>query len=134
MNSINLIGRLTKDPEIKTTQGGKSIVNFSIAVNDGKRNGKDIAYFFECSAWEKTGEAIKNFVKKGQQIGLSGKLVQDSWDGQDGRKNYKIKILVQGFTFVGNRQDNSTNSQESNPVPESVSNNQDSSDYDDSIF
>ena len=97
MNNYQVLGRLTKPPELKYTQGGKAICHFSIAVT---RN-KDESDFFECEAWEKTGEAISNFIKKGQRILIDGRLQQDRWKDQQTQENRsKVKIVVNRFDFI----------------------------------
>lgn len=97
MNSWNGLGRLTKDPELRYTPAGKAICHFSIAVT---RN-KEESDFFECEAWEKTGETISNHVKKGQRILIDGRLQQDRWDdAQTHEKRSKVKIVVNRFDFI----------------------------------
>jgi single-strand DNA-binding protein len=95
MNKIILIGRLVKDPEIRSTATGKKVASFSIAVSDGKdQNGQEITQYFNCTAWEKKAEIVEMYVKKGHKIAIVGKLQNRSWDAPDGTKKYATDILV----------------------------------------
>lgn len=97
MNNVQILGRLTKDPELRYGQTGKAICNFSIAYN---RN-KDEADFFECTAFDKTAETISGYVKKGQRILIDGRLQQDRWKDQQTNENRSmVKILVNRFDFI----------------------------------
>lgn len=107
MNKVILFGRISKDIEVRYTQSGKCIANFSIAVDNGKtdNNGKRGVYFFDCVAWEKTGELIGNHFVKGSQILLSEASLQNrSYEAQDGSKRHKTEVLVRSFEFVGSKQ------------------------------
>src|SRR4028119_2162766 len=95
MNKIILIGRLVKDPEIRSTATGKKVASFSIAVSDGKdQNGQEITQYFNCTAWEKKAEIIEMYIKKGHKIAVVGKLQNRTWDKPDGTKGYATDILV----------------------------------------
>lgn len=97
MNNIQILGRLTKDPELRYSQSGKAMLQFSIAVN---RN-KEEADFFECMAFEKTAETISNYVKKGQRILIDGRLRQGRWkDQQTGENRTMVEIVVNRFDFI----------------------------------
>jgi len=103
MNRWTGIGRLTKDADIRNTQTGSTVVNFSIAVGytyvkDGEK--KDIPSFFNCIAWGKTGEAIAQYVKKGHRIGIEGRLQQRTWEDQSGNKRSTVEIIVERFYFL----------------------------------
>lgn len=106
LNKVIQIGRLTKDPELRYTQGGSSVANFSIAVNrsykvnDEKR---EETSFFNCIAWGKLGEIIAEHCKKGQRIGIDGRLQQRSWDDNEGKKRYSIEIVVDNFQFLSSK-------------------------------
>lgn len=106
MNKVILFGRISKDIEVRYTQSGKCVANFSIAVDSGKKdeNDKRGAYFFNCIAWEKTGELIGNHFAKGSQILLSEASLQNrSYEAQDGSKRYVTEVLVRSFEFVGSK-------------------------------
>lgn len=96
-NKVVLVGRLTRDPEIKTTKTGKNVCSFSLAVD---KRGKDAGTnFFDCSAWEKTGDTIAKYTSKGAQILIEGRLDQRTWE-QDGQKRSKVEVIVDNFAFL----------------------------------
>jgi single-strand DNA-binding protein len=82
LNRITLIGRLTRDPELKTTSTGKTLVEFSIAVN---KRGRDGADFFYVKAWEKTGNYVKEYLEKGRLVAVDGRLETNQYE-KDGKQ------------------------------------------------
>lgn len=104
MNTVNLIGRLTKDPELKYTSNGKGNTRFTLAV---QRN-KDETDFINCVAWEKTAENIAEYFKKGSQIAVQGAIRTGNYE-KDGRTIYTTDVWVYKFDFIGNS--NSSNNQ-----------------------
>jgi single-strand DNA-binding protein len=103
-NKVILMGNLTRDPEVRTTQGGTSVTSFGLAVN---RNWKgqdgtmqEDVNFIDCTAWARTGEVIAQYVQKGRALLVSGRLNQRSWE-QDGQKRSKVEVVVEDFNFVG---------------------------------
>jgi single-strand DNA-binding protein len=103
LNRAVLVGRLTKDPDLRYTQSGTSVCSFSIANNRTYVTGgekKEQVSFFNCVAWAKTGEVIAEYCKKGQRIGIEGRLQQRSWDDQEGNKRYTVEIVVDNFQFL----------------------------------
>lgn len=103
VNKVILIGRLTRDPELRTTQGGTSVCSFSIANNRSyTTNGekKEQVSFFNCVAWAKSGELIAEYMKKGQQIAVEGRLQQRSYDDKDGNKRSVTEVVVDNFQFL----------------------------------
>jgi single-strand DNA-binding protein len=107
MNFIILTGRLTADPEIRTTQTGKTVAKFSIAVNEGKsKDGAEMVQYFNISAWERNAEVLQNYAKKGSKILVEGRLQNRSWDKPDGTKGYATDIVLSRFEFLGSKGDN----------------------------
>jgi single-strand DNA-binding protein len=103
INKVVLIGRLTKDPELKYTQNGSAVSNFSIANNRSYTVGgekKEMTSFFNCIAWGKSGEVIVQYCKKGQRIAIEGRLQQRSWEDQSGGKRSVVEIVVENFQFL----------------------------------
>jgi len=98
MNKAIVMGRLTRDPEIVQTKSGKAICKFSIAVSD--KYDKQKTYFFNCVAWEKTGQIIGQHFNKGKQIIVDGSLHQDTWQDQNGQKKSAVTINVDTFSFT----------------------------------
>ena len=107
LNKAILIGRLTKDPELRYTQSGTAVCSFSVANNRTYVTGgekKEQVSFFNCVAWAKTGEIIAEYCKKGQRIGIEGRLQQRSWDDQEGKKRHTVEIVVDNFQFLSARE------------------------------
>lgn len=102
MNTCIFTGRLTKDPEIKTTQSGKKYINFSIAVDRKTKdsNGQRQADFIPCIAWNKTAEIIAQYFVKVSPIGVIGALQVRSYE-KDGEKRFAYEILVNEIDFIG---------------------------------
>lgn len=99
INSCVIIGRATKDIEIRKTQSGKSVVQFSLAVN---RRGKDAgADFINCVAWEKTADVLAQYCHKGDRIGIVGRISTRSYDDKiTGKKVFVTEIMVEQFEFL----------------------------------
>ncbi len=99
INQVILMGRLTRDPETRTTPSGKSVTSFSIAVD---RVGQDDqADFFDVTAWEKTGELVQQYLSKGRRVLVQGRLRQDSWDDKEtGKKRSRVEVTATDVTFL----------------------------------
>lgn len=93
------MGRLTRDPEMRSTTTGKSIASFSLAVD---RVGQDDqADFFDITAWEKLGELANQYLTKGRRCLVQGRLRQDSWDDKEtGKKRTRIEVVATDITFL----------------------------------
>ena len=99
INQVILMGRLTRDPEQRTTAGGKTIASFSIAVDRGGES--DAADFFEITAWEKLGELVIQYLAKGRRVLVQGRLRQDSWDDKEtGKKRSRVEVTATDVTFL----------------------------------
>lgn len=96
LNTVSISGRLTKDPEMKTTTTGKNVVSISVAVNGYKEGDTS---FIDVTAWEKTAELISKYFSKGSRILLSGQLQQRSWE-KDGKRQSKIEINARDIVFI----------------------------------
>ena len=103
MNSVNLIGRFTRDPELRSTAAGTSVCAFSLAVQRSFKNneGEYEADFINCVAWKNTAEFISKYFKKGQQIGVQGELQTRKWLDDEGKTRYGTDVIVRNTTFVG---------------------------------
>lgn len=103
LNKIQLIGRLTRDPELRTTPGGTAVAKFGLATNHSykDKNGekKDTTQFHNCVAFGKTAEVIAQYVKKGHEFYVCGRIEYSSWDKKDGTKGYATEIMVEEFQF-----------------------------------
>lgn len=101
MNKVILVGRLTKDPEIRVTQSGKKVASFSIAVDDGKdSSGQRVSQYFSCSCWDQQAELLEMYVKKGHRLAVVGKLQNRSWDKPDGTKGYATDVSVREIEML----------------------------------
>lgn len=99
INQVILMGRLTRDPEQRTTTTGKTIANFSIAVDRAGQD--DSADFFDVTAWEKLGELVMQYLAKGRRVLVQGRLRQDSWDDKEtGKKRTRVEVVATDVTFL----------------------------------
>lgn len=113
MNKVILIGRLTKDPELRYVAGsGTAVCRFTLAVS--RQFKKDETDFINCIAFNKPGEAIAQYVTKGRQLAVIGNIRTGSYDGQDGIKRYTTDILVESFEFIGNSNNGNVNTNNQN--------------------
>ena len=109
MNKVILMGRLTKDVEIRQTPNNLSVARFTIAVNRRfAKDGGQQADFINCIAWRKTGEFIARYFQKGSMIAIVGSIQTRSWDGNDGKKQYATEVIVDEAYFTGSKSENST--------------------------
>jgi len=105
MNNVCLVGRLTKDPELRTTSSGLSTTTFTIAV-DGRRNpdtGESSADFIQIVAWRNQAENICKYCQKGTQVAVQGRITSRSYDAQDGTKRYVTEVVANNVTFLGSK-------------------------------
>ena len=103
VNHVVLIGRLTRDAELKYTTGGQAVCKFSVAVNRRRKQGDqwvDEPNFFDIVLWGKQGEALKQFLLKGKQVGIDGELRQDRWE-QDGQNRSRVEIVANNLQLLG---------------------------------
>lgn len=108
INHVVLVGRLTRDAELKYTQGGAAICRFSIACNRRRKNGEqweDEANFFDIVLWGRQGEVLNQYLVKGKQIAVDGELRQNRWE-QDGQNRSKVEIIANNVQLLGSSQGN----------------------------
>jgi|BioPla2DNA2_1021312.scaffolds.fasta_scaffold67357_3 single-strand DNA-binding protein len=110
MNTFNGIGRLGRDPEIRTTKSGKSVCTFDIAINRGYNDEVD---WIRCVAWERVAEMINQHCYKGRMIGVTGKLRQNSYE-KDGKKYSNLEVQVSDITFCDDKKNNEKDNRWSN--------------------
>lgn len=98
--NVTVVGNLGKDPEIRSTPGGKKVASFSVAVDQGYGDSKRTEWV-NCIAWEKLAELAEKYLKKGKTVALSGTLQTSSWeDKTSGQKRYKTEIVARDITFM----------------------------------
>lgn len=99
MNVFCFSGNITKDIDLRSTNTGKQVANFSIAINEGK----DKTLFLNCVAWDKTGELISQYCKKGDRLSGSGKIDIRKWTDKEGKDQWTTEIIVNQFDFPPKR-------------------------------
>lgn len=112
MNRVNLIGRLTKDPELRFTPGtGMAVSTFTIAIDRRKANkdGKKEADFIPIVVWGKQGESVANYMSKGRLIGISGRIQTRNYEGKDGIRRYVTEIVADEVQFLDYKNNSSNN-------------------------
>ena len=116
MNKVILIGRLTKDPDLRFAAGtGMAICRFTLAVNRMKKD--DPADFINCIAFGKQAETVAQYMQKGQLFAITGRIQTGSYQAQDGTKRYTTDIVVEGFDFIDSskkEENNNTNTNNNN--------------------
>lgn len=102
MNKVIIIGRTTKDIELKVTPSGTSVAEFSVAVKRAFKNanGENESDFFNCIAFSKLAETISRYVKKGDQVGIEGRLQTRNYTNKEGKKVYVTEIIVENVEFL----------------------------------
>lgn len=123
MNKVQLVGRLTRDVELKTTASGVSVCSFTIAVNRRFKNpqGEYEADFINCVAWRQSAELLAKYFTKGRMVGLVGSIQTRSYDNKDGQRVYITEVCVEEVHFVESRKSEAVESRsddESIPMPE----------------
>lgn len=105
MNKVILIGNITKDIELRQSNSGKFVVEFSIAINNGKdQQGNELpADFVNCTAWNKTAEILDKYTNKGSKISVEGAIKTQTWVDQQGNNRYKTYVLVDRVELLGGR-------------------------------
>ena len=114
MNKVELLGRLTRDPEVRYTQTSNTLVaTFSLAVNRRftREGDTQTADFINIVAWGKTGEFCSKYFKKGQQVGIIGRIQTRTWEDQQGQKRYITEVVAEETYFADSKRDGSSSGQ-----------------------
>ncbi len=130
MNKVILIGRLTKDVELRYTQtNNTAVASFSLAVNRKfvKPGEERQADFFNIIAWNKLAENISKYLFKGNQVAISGRLETRSWDDPNGQKHYVTEVIAEEIDFIGNKNKQNNEAILNSPTP--INKNDDTSDF-----
>ena len=104
INRVNISGNLTRDPELKATKSGTSVLSFGVAVNDRRKNQQtgeweDVPNFVDCTVFGNRADALSRFLSKGSKVALEGKLRYSSWE-KDGQKRSKLSVTVDEIEFL----------------------------------
>jgi single-strand DNA-binding protein len=119
INTVTVVGRLTRDVELKRTQGGTAIADMSIASNYRTKRGdnwEDAVSFFDCVLMGKRAEGLAQYLTKGTRLGVTGELRQDRWE-KDGEKRSKVKVNVRDVQLLGSKE--SSGQQQESQMPSS---------------
>lgn len=105
LNRVVLVGRLTRDPDLRYTPNGVAVANFNIACNRPFKNqqGEQEADFINCVVWRKPAENLANYMKKGSMIGVDGRVQTRSYEGQDGKMVYVTEVVADSVQFLESR-------------------------------
>lgn len=112
MNKVIEMGRLTRDPEISSSNSGTTFARFSIAVDRRfKKEGEPDADFFNCTAFGKTAEFVEKYLQKGTKVLVTGRLQNNNYTNKDGQKVYDVRIMVEEMEFAESKKDNNQGAQ-----------------------
>lgn len=116
INNVVLTGRLTKDPEVKRTQSGVAVANFTLAVerNFKDANGERQTDFINCVMWRKTAENFAKYTRKGSLVGIEGSIQTRNYENNQGQRVYVTEILADNFSFLESRKDSQANTNDYN--------------------
>lgn len=103
MNNVQLLGRTTNAIELKTTQSGKAVANFTLAVN--RKYDKEKTDFINCIAWNKTAEIMASYVLKGQLIAIDGEIQTRTYEDKNGNKRTATEVIVSNFYFAESKKE-----------------------------
>lgn len=124
INNVSIAGNLTRNPELRATQGGTPVLSFGIAVNDRRKNAsgnwEDVPNFFECVTFGNRATALSDILAKGMKVAIAGKLHYSSWE-KDGQKHSKVDIIAQEIELMQNRkpqQQDYQPQQQAQPAPQ----------------
>ncbi|MEK5068073.1 single-stranded DNA-binding protein [Sporosarcina sp. FSL K6-1508] len=117
INRVVLVGRLTKDPELKYTQGGVAVCRFTLACNRSfkSQSGEQEADFINCVTWRKQAENTANFLRKGSLTGVEGRIQTSSFDGQDGKRVFMTEVVADSVQFLEPRNASADRSSQGSP-------------------
>ena len=107
-NKVIILGNLTRDPELRSTQSGQQIAKFGMAINRKFASGgekREETCFVDLTAWGKQAEILHQYTKKGSALLVEGRLSFSTWEGKDGKKRSKLEVVVENFQFIGARDD-----------------------------
>lgn len=116
-NQVVVVGRLTRDAEMKYTNSGKALANFSIAVNDGWGENEHVS-FFDVTIWGRMAESIHQYLTKGTRVCVSGSLKQERWQTNEGQNRSKIAINGRNLQLLGSPQGNRQQAPQQQAPPE----------------
>ena len=114
LNRVEIIGNVGKEPEMRSTPSGKPVTSFSVAVNS-KYGENESTEWFNIVAWNKLAETCNQFLSKGQQVFVEGRLQTRTWEDNDGGKHYKTEVIANKVLFLGQRKQSEETREELEP-------------------
>src|SRR5690606_26501612 len=122
INTVTLVGRLTKDPELRYTQTGKGVATFTLAVTRPfkNQNGDYEADFINCQTWGKAAENLANYMRKGNKVGVVGRIQTRYYENNQGQKVYVTEVVAEQVTFLESKNEQSKQQQPQEPIGEPV--------------
>lgn len=116
INSVVLMGRLTYEPELRTTPSGVSVIRFQLAVDRRYSKGEEKqADFIDCTAWRQTAEFVSRYFHKGSMIAVEGAIQTDSYTDKDGNNRKSVTVIANNVSFCGSKAESNTNTNQSRP-------------------
>ena len=100
INRVEMLGRVGADPEMRYTEGGAAVTRLRVATDRPRSNGATDTDWHTVVCWEKLAEAVNEYVEKGQRVYVAGRLAQNSWEGDDGRRRHRTEIHAQEVVFL----------------------------------
>ncbi len=100
INKVELLGRVGTDPEMKYTPNGTAVTNLRLATDRYRRDAEDATDWHTVIVWGKTAEAVNQYVTKGQRVYVAGRLVQNTWEGDDGQRRHRTEVHTQEVVFL----------------------------------
>ena len=121
INNVVLVGRLTRDPELRYTPSNVAVATFSLAVNRNFKNqaGDREANFISCIMWRQQAENFANWLKKGSLVGITGRIQSRSYDNQQGQRVYVTEVVAESFQILEKKDNSANNASMENQIPPS---------------
>lgn len=109
INRVTITGNLTRDPEVKQTGGGMSVMKIGVAVNDRRKNPQtqeweDVPNFIDCTMFGDRAAKVAQYLAKGSKVAISGRLRQETWETQDGQKRSRVGVVIDDLEFMSRSQ------------------------------
>lgn len=122
INNVTIVGRLTKDPEVRYTGSGNAVTSFTIAADRPFKNsqGDRDTDFINCVAWRKTAEVISQWASKGMLIGVTGRIQTRNYENNEGRTVYVTEVVVENFQMLESKKQRNEQRQQSDPFQDEV--------------
>ena len=109
MNQVNLIGRLTKDPEVRYTQNNTPVASYTLAVKRSyAKEGEQDTDFINIISWNKSADFVQKYFKKGMQVGVTGRIQTRNWEDDNGQKHYATEVVTEKVEFADSKKEEPT--------------------------